>query len=96
MFDGFLEGLLSVAFLPIHLVLAPIDMLLSQISGLDVIPRYIGEVTTLVSTIPSTLVSLSGLNPLLYNAIISTILLYFGVVPAVNGVKKLFNWIRGA
>ncbi len=65
------------------------------IPNINVIPESISAIVGYVGNIPSTLVSLTGISPVIWNAIISTLLLYFAVIPTINGIKKLINWIRG-
>ena len=75
--------------------MTPVDYLLKQIPNINVIPDSISAMTSYVGSIPSTIVSLTGISPIIWNAIISTLLLYFAVIPTINGIKKLINWIRG-
>ena len=94
-FSALFDAILSFFMFPLHVILTPVDYLLKQISNIDVIPNSISAIVGYVGNIPSTLVSLSGISPIVWNAIISTLLLYFAVIPTINGIKKLINWIRG-
>lgn len=94
-FSALFDAILSFFMFPLHVILTPVDYLLKQIPNIDVIPNSISAIVGYVGNIPSTLVSLSGISPVIWNAIISTLLLYFAVIPAINGIKKLINWIRG-
>lgn len=94
-FSALFDAILSFFMFPLHIILTPVDYLLKQIPNIDVIPNSISAIVGYVGNIPSTLVSLSGISPIIWNAIISTLLLYFAVIPTINGIKKLINWIRG-
>lgn len=94
-FSALFDAILSFFMFPLHVILTPVDYLLKQIPNIDVIPNSISAIVGYVGNIPSTLVSLSGISPIIWNAIISTLLLYFAVTPTINGIKKLINWIRG-
>ena len=94
-FNSVFDAILSFFMFPLHIILTPVDYLLKQIPNIDVIPNSISAIVGYVGNIPSTIVSLTGISPIIWNAIISTLLLYFAVIPVINGVKKLINWIRG-
>lgn len=94
-FSALFDALLSFFMFPLHIILTPVDYLLKQIPNIDVIPNSISAIVGYVGNIPSTLVSLTGISPVIWNAIISTLLLYFAIIPVINGIKKLINWIRG-
>ncbi len=94
-FSAIFDAILTFFMTPIHLMLMPVDYLLRQIPGIQIIPDSIGAVAGYIGTIPSTIVSLTGISPIIWNAIISTLLLYFVAIPTINGIKKLLNWIRG-
>lgn len=94
-FSALFDAILSFFMFPLHVILTPVDYLLKQIPNIDVIQNSISAIVGYVGNIPSTLVSLSGISPIIWNAIISTLLLYFAVIPTINGIKKLINWIRG-
>lgn len=92
-FSGLISALVSALIMPFQLVLSPIDALLNNINGIDVIPNAISSITTFVGTIPQTLVSLTGINPVIWNATMLVFVAYIGLAPAINGVKKIIAWI---
>lgn len=94
-FNSVFDAILSFFMFPLHIILTPVDYLLKQIPNIDVIPNSISAIVGYVGNIPSTIVSLTGISPVIWNAIISTLLLYFAIIPVINGIKKLINWIRG-
>jgi len=88
------EGLLDILILPLQLLLVPIDALLSQITGLNVIPQSINAITALIGNIPSTIVSLTGMSPFLFNSVILISILNLTAVPAINITKRIWAWVR--
>lgn len=94
-FNSVFDAILSFFMFPLHIILTPVDYLLKQIPNIDVIPNSISAIVGYVGNIPPTIVSLTGISPVIWNAIISTLLLYFAIIPVINGIKKLINWIRG-
>ena len=94
-FNSVFDAILLFFMFPLHIILTPVDYLLKQIPNIDVIPNSISAIVGYVGNIPSTIVSLTGISPVIWNAIISTLLLYFAIIPVINGIKKLINWIRG-
>lgn len=94
-FSAAFDALLSFFMIPLHIILMPVDYLLKQIPNISIIPQSISAIVGYVGSIPSAIVSLIGISPIIWNAIISTLLLYFAVIPTINGIKKLINWIRG-
>ena len=94
-FNSVFDAILSFFMFPLHIILTPVDYLLKQIPNIDVIPNSMSAIVGYVGNIPSTIVSLTGISPVIWNAIISTLLLYFAIIPVINGIKKLINWIRG-
>lgn len=91
---GFLDTIVTILFLPMQLVLAPIDLLLSNFKELNVIPQSIGAIMQFISFWPSTICYLLGISPVLFSLIFITFLLYIGVIPAINGLKRVWEWIR--
>ena len=91
---GFLDTIVTILFLPIQLVLVPIDLLLSNFKELSVIPQSIAAAMQFVSFWPSTVCYLFGISPVLFSLIFVTFLLYIGIIPAINGLKRVWEWIR--
>lgn len=92
--DTILDGLTTLLFLPLQLVLIPIDYLLNQIDGISVIPESLQAVAGFIGSLPSTLVSLAGISPILWNTMFALFILYFGMAPSIQIVKKVWAWIR--
>lgn len=90
----FVGFLLDIALLPLQFILIPIDALLAQIPGIGVIPSYINSLFSLIGSLPSTLVSLTGIAPLLWNIAIGVFVLFFTLSPSINIVKKIWAWLR--
>lgn len=93
-FDSFVNVFLSALLAPLQIVLTPIDALLNQIQGIQVIPNSISAIGQFVGTIPQTLVVISGINPVIWNALFSVFVLYIGLAPTIQGLKKVWAWIR--
>lgn len=91
---SFLDTIITILFLPLQLVLVPVDLLLSNFKELAVIPQSIGAVVQFVGVWPSTICYLFGINPVLFSLIFTTLLLFIAVVPLVNGLKRAWEWVR--
>lgn len=89
-----IQVIVDVLLLPLQVILIPIDALLSQIPGLSQVPLAIGNILSLIGSIPQTLVSLAGINPTLWNVFFLTFVLYLGAAPAINALKKIWAWLR--
>lgn len=94
--DNLFQAFVDLAMIPLKLILAPVDYFLAQIPGLDAIPQALSAVVGYVGNIPSTFVSLLGINPALWNGIIFVVLAYCAAFPLVSVFKKVMNWARGA
>lgn len=94
MIPDILDILITVLILPLQVVLIPIDALLAKIPGIAAIPAAISGVLSFVGSIPSTIVSLTGIQPLVWNALFVIFVLYIGLAPAIQGVKKVWAWVR--
>lgn len=92
-FSDLIGALVTALLMPFQLVLVPIDNLLNNINGIEVIPNAISAFVGFVGSIPETIVSLFGLNPVLWNATLLVFVAYIGLAPAINGVKKIIAWI---
>lgn len=92
--DNLIDTVINLLLIPLQLVLTPIDMLLSRINGLEIIPQAIINITSFVGSIPSTLVNLTGLNPLLWNLFFSVFITYMLLSPGINIIKKVWAWVR--
>lgn len=88
------EGLLEILLLPLQLLLIPVDALLNQIPGLSIIPVSIMAIVDLVGNIPSTLVYITGLSPILWNTTIFIMILNLTAIPAINMGKRVWAWVR--
>lgn len=89
-----LDTIVNILFVPLQLVLLPIDALLAQIPGITVIPQSINYIVSFIGTIPETIVALFGISPFLWNAQFLLFIIYIGVLPLINGVKKIWEWVR--
>lgn len=92
-FSDIINALVTALLFPFQLILTPIDALLNNINGIEVIPNAISSVVSFVGSLPQTIVSLFGVSPLLWNATILVFVVYIGLAPTVNGVKKIIAWI---
>jgi len=88
------DAIVNILFLPLQLILAPVDALLAQIPGIGQIPAAISSMGNFIGSIPSTLVSLFGINPIIWNSLFLTFVLFIGLAPAIQGVKKIWAWVR--
>lgn len=86
--------IVTILLLPMQFILYPIDLLLNQIPGLDVIPQAINNVVSIVGTAPSLIVSMFGIQPLIWNAFFLTFVLFIGLAPAIQVLKNIWAWIR--
>ena len=89
-----IDALVTFLLLPLQLILIPIDAFLAKIPGLAAIPSAISNIGQYIGHFPSTIVNLIGVNPLLWNTVFLTFLLYITVVPAINLLKKIWAWFR--
>lgn len=92
--DQVLDVFLNIMLLPLQVVLLPIDALLAQIPGIAAIPQTLNSFTTFIGDIPETLVALTGINPLIWNMLITVFVLYLGLAPAIQGIKNVWAWVR--
>lgn len=90
----FVAFLIDVALLPLQFILIPIDALLAQIPGIGMIPSFISNLFSFIGQIPQTLVSLTGLSPILWNLAIGAFLVFFTLSPAINIIKKIWAFVR--
>lgn len=86
--------IVDVLLLPLQLVLVPIDALLSHVPGLSAVPAAIGSIFLIIGSIPATIVGLIGLNPVLWNILVITFVLYITAAPGINLLKKMWAWVR--
>lgn len=86
--------LITILILPLQLVLVPLDALLAQIPGIGIVPSSFAGLTSFVGSLPSTMVNLVGLNPILWNMFFLTFVLYITASPTVSLVKKIWAWVR--
>ena len=93
-FSTIIANIVAVILSPLQLILIPVDKLLSQIPGIGIIPASISSITGFVGSLPSTVVSLLGVSPILWNAVISVFLLNFTLLPSIQLLKKIWAWIR--
>ena len=92
--DTIFTTIISILLVPLQLVLIPIDALLAQIPGLSAVPDAINAVVGFIGVLPATFVHLLGINPLLWNAIFITFLLYVSIAPGIQIIKKIIAWVR--
>lgn len=92
--DVVLDGLMTLLILPLQLLMIPIDYLLSNIEGIEMIPDAITAVMDFIGSIPETLVTLMGINPVLWNVIFVLFVFYIGAAPSIQIIKKVWAWIR--
>lgn len=88
------DFIVSAVMLPMVIVFAPIDALLQFIPGISELPQYIFSVINFVGTVPDTLVTISGLSPILWNLSFNLFLLYIVIAPSLNLIKIVLEWIR--
>lgn len=93
-FSDVIVFIVNLLLLPLQLVLVPIDFLLSKITGIETIPNALEAVIGFVGTLPSFFVSVLGIQPIIFNLIFTIFLLYFTLVPAINGLKRAWSWFR--
>lgn len=103
MFDGWswdnlVSNLLDIIFafimFPIQVIMYPVDLLLDQIPGIEVIPDSIFAIVGFIGSLPQTLVSLMGLSPFIWNALFVVFVLHLGLSPAINAIKRVWAFIR--
>lgn len=90
----FVGFFVDIALLPLQFILIPVDALLAQIPGIGAIPGYINQLFSFIGSIPSTLVSLTGIAPLLWNVAIGAFIVFFTLSPTINIVKKIWAFVR--
>ena len=94
--NHFADIVISLVMIPMILVFTPLDLMLTFIPGLTVIPAFIHSLTSYLSGIPDTMVSLTGLNPILWNIVFNAFLLYMFVSPTINLIKLVLHWFKRA
>lgn len=92
--DEIINTIISLLSLPLFLIMTPLDYLLDKIPGIDIIPTAISSVAVYIGSLPSTVVSLFGMNPYLWNAIFVTFVTYLLAVPSINLIKKVWAFFR--
>lgn len=92
--DAIIDTVINILLLPLQLVIAPIDMLLNRINGLEVIPQSLAVISSFIGNIPSTLVNLTGLSPIIWNLFFTVFITYIALAPAINIIKKVWAWVR--
>ena len=90
LFDAFF----TLLFLPLNLIFAPIDGLLSLIPGISVIPTALQAFVSYISDLPSMILYLFRINPVLWNILSTIFLTFFFVQPTISLVKLIWSWIR--
>lgn len=94
MMADFLSVVLDVLLWPLQVVLIPVDALLAKIPGIGAVPHAINAVVSTVSYVPSTLVSIFGIQPILWNALFLIFILYIALAPSIQTIKKFYSWWR--
>lgn len=84
----------TILLLPFQLIAAPVDLLLSQFPGLESIPNTLSSVTGYLTHVPETLLYLTGISPVIWNALFLVTISYMTYVPAINAVKKIKMWVH--
>lgn len=93
-FTAVLDFLMSI-FLNISvLLIAPLDKFLNFFPSLDIIPTTIETLGNYLGNIPSTIIYITGLSPMLWNLFFTLFIVYILTTPALNLTKKIYNWIR--
>lgn len=92
--EDILNLILDLLFIPLQLILAPLDFLLERIDGIEIIAQSILWLANAVGTIPSTIVYLMGVSPIIWNGLFITYIAYMTVSPAINAIKTFWAWVR--
>lgn len=92
--DSIIDTVINILLLPLQLVITPIDMLLNRINGLEVIPQSLAVISSFIGNIPSTLVNLTGLSPVIWNLFFTLFITYIALAPGINIIKKVWAWVR--
>lgn len=92
--DFITDALITILLLPLQVLFIPIDFLLEQIPGISAIPDAISGVTTFIGAIPSLIISILGIEPLIWNALFMTFILYITAAPGIQLIKKVWAWVR--
>jgi len=78
----------------IHVILLPIDLMLSNFPSLEAIPSALHAVFSMVGDVPTTMLYLTGGSPVLWNIIFIVSTAYFAAMPTINGFKKVWAWVH--
>jgi hypothetical protein len=92
--DFIVDVLVTILLLPLQLVLVPIDALLAQIPGIGMVPSAINAMLGFVGSIPSLIVSITGVAPFLWNALFIVFVMYITLAPGIAVIKKIWAWVR--
>lgn len=93
-FNDIVATIITLLMIPLQWLFVPIDALMAQIPGIAIIPSSLRQLGGFVRQLPQTLLSLTGLSPIIWNAFFTIFLLYIMLSPAINLVKKIWAWIR--
>jgi hypothetical protein len=88
------DVIVTLLFLPLQVILVPIDALLATIPGIGAVPSAISSIFSFIGSIPATIVKLSGASPILWNAMFIIFVLWIGLAPTINVFKKVWAWVR--
>ena len=88
------DALITIMLVPLQVVLIPIDALLAKIPGIAAVPSSISSILGVLGALPSTMVNITGINPLLWNVMLVTFTLFITLAPGINTIKKVWAWVR--
>lgn len=86
--------ILNILFVPLQVIMLPLDGLLSNIPGIGIIPSSINAIVGFVGSIPATIVKIMGVAPVLWNATITMFIAWLLASPAINLGKTIWAWLR--
>lgn len=94
MLDTVIDTVVTLLMMPLNAIIFPIDLLLSNIPGIEAVAIAIHAVVSYVGVIPEMIVHLTGVNPFLWNLPFLLFVLWMFAAPTINIIKKVWAFFR--
>lgn len=91
---GTITHVVEFIMIPLRMILAPIDYFLSGLDGIELIPSTINSIVEFISPIPATLITLLGINPIIWNLFFIIFIAFISINPIISSIKRLLVWFK--